>query len=287
MWESLRKYLTHISEGFSAKYRWLFLLLILGVLFFIFLVVEHYSGWCYYSNMSKKIAILEGLQSLTDSGIMHNKQLIPIFNQTVSDISADQITRFQFTGKATLLWKAVSGASIGFLILIAALAASKKNRNKKGAMIVGSLFFTIVSVLVAISLPTLGFPFVNYIGVPVAALFVLVLITKFYKRGVLEKVEAVSCRSSMRSISSAMTMFNAKHNRFAVDLAELSTILSNAPSLTCPSCKRTYRLIVLENDYSVVCPNEPSHGAVNKYLGGPMSETVKAMLRRKKGKKGE
>ena len=283
MWESLRKYLTHISEGFSAKYRWLILLLILGVLFFIFLVVEHYSGWCYYSNMSKKIAILEGLQSLTDSGILHNKQLIPIFNQTVSDISGDQITRFQFTEKATLLWKAVSGASIGFLILIAALAASKKNRNKKGAMIVGSLFFTVLSVLVAISLPTLGFPFVNYLGVPVTALLALVLITKLYTKGVTDKAKAVACRSNMISISTGMKMFNGEYKRLATDLAELSIVLAIAPALTCPCCNKPYQLVVIKNDFSVVCPNEPSHGAVNKHSGIQMPVT-KRSKKEKKGK---
>ncbi len=267
MWESLRKYLTHISEGFSARYRWLFILLILGILFFMFLVIEHYSGWCYYSNMSKKIAILEGLQSLTDSGILNNKQLVPIFNQTVSDISGDQITRFQFTGKATFMWKAISGASVGFLILIASLAVSRKNRNKKGAMIVGSLFFTVVSVLVAISLPTLGFPFVNYLGVPVTALLALVLITKLYTRGVTDKAKAVACKSNMRSISTGMKMFNGEYKRLATDLAELSIVLAIAPALTCPCCNKPYQLVVIENDFSVVCPNEPSHGAVNKYSG--------------------
>ena len=283
MWESLRKYLMHISEGFSARYRWLSLLLILGVLFFIFLVVEHYSGLCYYSNLSKKIAILEGLQSLTDSGILNNKQLIPIFNQTVSDISSDQITHFQFTGEATLLWKAVSGASIGFLILITALASSKKNRNKKGAMIVGSLFFTVVSVLVAISLPTLGFPFVNYLGVPVTALLALVLITKLYTRGVTDKAKAVACKSNMRSISTGMKMFNGEYKRLATNLEELSIVLAIAPALTCPCCNKPYQLVVIENDFSVVCPNEPSHGAVNKYSG----IQIPPAKRSKREKKGE
>ena len=283
MWESLRKYLTHISEGFNARYRWLILLLLLVLLFSIFLIVEHYSGWCYYSNMSKKISILESLQSLTESGILRNKQLVPIFNQTVSDISHDQITRFQFTGNTSVLLKAVSGASIGFLILIIALAASKKNKNKRSAMIMGSLFFTALSTLIAISLPTLGFPFVNYIGVPVAAFFALVFITKLYKRGVIQKAEAVSCRSNMISISSGMMMFNAKYKRLPTDLAELSIIFSNAPALNCPCCNKPYQLVVIENGFSVVCPNEPSHGAVNKDSGRQMP----AIKRSKKEKKRE
>lgn len=283
MWESLRKYLTHISEGFNARYRWLILLLLLVFLFSIFLIIEHYSGWCYYSNMSKKIAILEGLQSLTDSGIQLNKHLAPIFNQTVSDISCDRISRFQFIGKATILWKAISGASVGFLILIAALAASKKNRNKKSAMIIGSLFFTVLSVLVAISLPTLGFPFVNYLGVPVTAFLTLILITKLYKRGVTDQAKAVLCRSNMRVISTGMQMFNTQYKRLAMDLAELSIILSNAPALTCPCCNKPYQLVLIENDFSVVCPNEPSHGAVNKYSGSQILSTKRS----KREKKGE
>ena len=257
--------------------------LILLLMFFIFLVVEHYSGCCYYGNLSKKIAILERLHLLTDKEILYNKHLAPIFNQTVADISGDQITRFQFTGKASLLWKAVSGASVGFLILIAALTASKKNKNKRGTVIIGSLFFTVLSALVAISLPTLGFPFVNYLGVPVTALLALALITKLYTRGVTDKAKAVACRSNMRSISTGMKMFNGEYKRLATNLAELSIVMSNAPALNCPCCNKPYQLVVIENDFSVVCPNEPSHGAVNKYSGIRIPTTNRG----KKEKKGE
>ncbi|MCK4504359.1 MAG: hypothetical protein KAW14_01980 [Candidatus Aegiribacteria sp.] len=281
MWESLGKFLMYISEGFNARYRWLMIPLILLFLFFIFLVVEHYSGWCYYGNLSKKIAILERLHTLTDKEILYNKHLAPIFNQTVFDISSDQITRFQFIGEASLLWKAISGASVGIFVLIGALAASKK--NQKGMAIFGVLCFTVISALVAISIPTLGFPFINYIVVPGTILLALVLLAKLSTRSVAEKAKAVACKSNMRSISTGMKMFNAQYSRLATNLAELSIILSNAHVLMCPSCHKPYQLVVVENDYSVVCPNEPSHGAFNKYSGSQMP----AIKRSKKEKKGE
>jgi hypothetical protein len=73
-----------------------------------------------------------------------------------------------------------------------------------------------------------------------------------------------NCRSNMRGIAVAQSMYFGYYNTYAGDIGALREFYEGSIILLCPVCGETYELHGDSEHYSVVCPCvcEPPHGSV-------------------------
>ena len=79
-----------------------------------------------------------------------------------------------------------------------------------------------------------------------------------------QQANEVACRSSIRSLASAESIYYAIYNTYClIANLETSEILANATQLICPTAGNGYTIAHTGDNYTVPCPNvAPNHGSM-------------------------
>jgi hypothetical protein len=79
------------------------------------------------------------------------------------------------------------------------------------------------------------------------------------------QAERVSCRSNLRSLGTAESMYYGEWNTFcSISKLASSGVMSYADDLECPTCGRGYTASIQNGGeiYTIRCPNSDSHGSI-------------------------
>lgn len=172
--------ITSMLAGLDIRRRWLATVGALGLAITLLYLFELGTGWLYFRNLEKKVALLSQLRSLEEKGIAQSPVLRPIFEQAASDLAARGTSpaswpTLGFTG-STALWKGLSGASLWILFALLGLGGTFGKDSRLAAFLVLGIVAIVLGVIGSI-LPTVYNPWVNYISFPLLQLVLLIVIS--------------------------------------------------------------------------------------------------------------
>jgi hypothetical protein len=169
-----------LLEGLDIRGRWLAVVSTVALILMLLFGFEVVTGWNYYRNLEKKIELLDRLNSLHSEGVTSNPELEPIYAQAVADLSSRNTAPPRLPAIALrtsiAFWKAISGAS--FWILFALLGMfGTFGKERRALAAIALLIIAIPFGYIGSILPTIGNPWVNYIGFPLLQMAILLIIS--------------------------------------------------------------------------------------------------------------
>ena len=165
-----------LVEGLPASRRWL---AFAGILFFAIasiMMLEHQTGLGYYYSLGRRVELLGRLNQLSKDGIAANPQLAHSYARSIEDLERRNVTPFDLRTfgvvSSPTSWKFLSGAALGILLSLSGLF----QKSQGAVLFLAGLAFALLFGFVAVAIPTLGSPWVNYLGFPVVQALTLYLL---------------------------------------------------------------------------------------------------------------
>jgi hypothetical protein len=179
--KELLSILSGLFEGLNIRRRWVAVLFLVFLFLSALLAYDYRTGYSYYASLEKKVNLLKELQSLEKEGISSNPRLKQVYEETIEEVTRRKISPvamslFPFSDSETF-WKGVSGASLGTVILVLALLGGVPNEQRQ-SVILGAGSIAVLFGLIGAVVPTIWSPWVNYIGMPLIEILVLIAIPK-------------------------------------------------------------------------------------------------------------
>jgi len=188
--DELIAFLVKFYDGLKVPAKWLIAIAVMGMAFIAVVGFEHFTGHFFFTRLETKIRLLIELHQLAKAGIENDPNLAPIYFATVTELNSidtssqlsPSFTKFNL-GNPVNIWKAVSGA---FLWILAGIIGLSGEIKKAGGKITGNtiglgvLIFLIVIFFAWIGtiIPTIYFPWINYLGFPTLQILILWLISR-------------------------------------------------------------------------------------------------------------
>jgi hypothetical protein len=163
-------WIANLFAGLDLRFQrvvtlFILILLVLGILAF-----EYYSGFIFYWSMAQKINLLKELNVLAKDGIAANPELYSVYERTLQQLASREIQPLSLPiFVSTEVWKVLSGAFLGLLFTVVGVV----QRNPSVAF--GAFAFAIIGGFLALLLPILFNPWVNFLGFPIAEATFLIL----------------------------------------------------------------------------------------------------------------
>lgn len=177
------------KEEFDVR-RLLLLPAVVIILIVALLVLDSVTGFLFFINMERKVAILNELHSLAQDGITQDPELSPIFQKMVAELAAYKpvslsIPRIsaitEIPGLEDFL-KFLSGAFLPLAVAVDAYFRREQRKEEWKHTVVGGLVLALVFGFIGILLPTFYRPWVNYLGYPILQVVLILGITKLTKK---------------------------------------------------------------------------------------------------------
>ena len=176
-----------LQFNFRRLLFWLFIIIAIIV---TLTTAENLTGYTYFSRTERKVAILKDLHELSKNEITQNKNLNPIYQDIVAEINSYEIeplSFMQFFAAFNTIalqtpeefGKFISGGFLGFLVAISGLIDRKKGAEGWSSAFFGGLVFGLIFAFIGMFIPTLWNPWVNYLGLPIFQVTVILLISKW------------------------------------------------------------------------------------------------------------
>jgi hypothetical protein len=178
MFEGLGNLVTTLFEGLDLRRRWL-AIIVFGVLVVLSLLLfEQLTGTIYYSSLERRTELLKELNALEKEGnISSNPELKRVYDQTVQELSLRPIRPFGFPSvgfvSSVTFWKVISGAAVGLLFATVALLQFQKSSTNA---LTGAVGFAVIAGFIGGLLPVIYYPWINYIGFPIAQILFFTVI---------------------------------------------------------------------------------------------------------------
>lgn len=95
---------------------------------------ETTTGFFYYQNLEKKVALLSEMQKIAQNDVLHNADLYPIYQATIKEIEAKNIQPLVLASPSFSIefFKALSGATLWILFAVLGLFGTFGKENKAG-----------------------------------------------------------------------------------------------------------------------------------------------------------
>lgn len=141
----------------------------MGAISILALSFESLTGYFYYQGLQKKVMLLKELQALSKDGIDRNPTLKHIHDELAGELETPREGRgisvawLRTASIAFLKW--VSGAAIGLFAIMLAFFGAWRGEQRRH-VVIGAVFFVAVFGTVAVLLPTIFHPAVNYVLLP-------------------------------------------------------------------------------------------------------------------------
>lgn len=195
MGNAIGKIVEELLEAFKRNYKKPKLWIVLITLFVLFVLLIPYidSNFFYFSRMEKRIAILEHVMTLDQELIESNPKYMNEYQSILAEIeqqnersinsiwnkSIGAISNFITNGKneGNRIIKFFTGAMWALIIMI--WVPFMNTFNKKSDKVLGFFLMLLIALLLGwlfSIVPTVINPLVNYIGVPVIQLVVVICI---------------------------------------------------------------------------------------------------------------
>ena len=179
-------FITGLFSGLDLRLQRVAGALIVFLALLAFWAYQSYSGAIFYQTLERRLALIERLLQLEDGGIGPQSGLWPAYVSVLENLSRREDFRIPLPLSAsvdsTSLGKAISGASLWVLLLVVGVT-SQLGRDKKltGTIVGVALLLALIAYLfgwLATLIPTLGNPWVNYIGFPILQFSLLSLLAR-------------------------------------------------------------------------------------------------------------
>lgn len=162
---------------------------IIAILLFTLTIFPYIDTNLFYSNRIKnRLEILDMVTKLDIEKIESNSKLKSEYDNILMEInkSNDNYINnfFKSKDKGSIIWKFISGASIWWLLAIIVFLYKDKNStqtkkqkwiNKIGGFLILALIGAFLGWIFSV-IPTIGNPWVNYLGAPILTIVIMVLL---------------------------------------------------------------------------------------------------------------
>ena len=195
MGEALGKIVEALLEVFKKNYKrprlWISLLVVIFCVILFFPYIE--SNFFYFSRMEKRIAILEKVMELDENKINSNPVFKYEYESILQEIEQQKETSINSVMDKTLSWMSDSLSNwkkpgeglIKFLtgalwfILVTIMVPFMDTFKGQGDKVLAFIMMLIISFVVGwvcSVLPTLGSIWINYVGIPVVQLIIVIIV---------------------------------------------------------------------------------------------------------------
>jgi hypothetical protein len=162
-------------------------LLIIFLVFGSFYCYESFTGHFYFKRLNKKIDLLVKIDEQLPTDSLLKKDIQKEYRLITKIVSQYKIQRKLYLGGAISLtkkqsqniMKAISALIIPLLISLFYIRG--KPKKEKIDTMVGVIFIGIISALIAILIPIIYRPWINYVGFPIIQVAILFVIGKVMK----------------------------------------------------------------------------------------------------------
>lgn len=199
----LGKIVDSILEVIKKNYKRPKLWIAIGIIFFLFVLLIPYidSNVFYYSRMEKRIAILEKVMALDKETIGSNQAYAEEYQSILNEIQQQReysinslMNKFinfinTFVGnkseEGNKVVKFFTGAFLGIIVIVCIpFMNTFGKRSEKVLAFIMLLIITLVLGWISSIIPTFINPMVNYIGVPLLQIVILIaILVKSNKKG--------------------------------------------------------------------------------------------------------
>jgi len=187
--KEIAAFVVSLFEGLKMPFRWPAILSVIFLLIVSIWGYERLTSNFYLSKLERKVTLLKELQSIANSGIDNQPELKPIYSSTIGELEAIDISQPLLPslpslnlGTTTSIWKAISGAILWILIMAFGLSTEVQKAGRVTGTVVGlGIALVLISLLFAwfgTLIPTLLYPWVNYIGFPAFQVIAMILLTR-------------------------------------------------------------------------------------------------------------
>lgn len=136
----------------------IFLLFIGGLYLF-----EHHTGHFHLNQIKKETEILKNLKELEEKGILNSDKLKASYLKIIERINNHNIKRVPLKINLHPIFKFLTGTWLLLMIFVSSLFSLAKGEPDGKNILLGSIFFIIIAGAVAVALPTIWKPWINYI----------------------------------------------------------------------------------------------------------------------------
>lgn len=178
-----------IASSISLKKSILWFFLILFVLFAFFYTFEIYTGHLYFTRLNKKLDILAKIDEQLHKDSPIKNEIYNQYELIVKDISKYKVSKKIPLGKIGVIkptkvtiqniFKFLTAWIIPVIFII--YGTKEESRKEKRDMVVGSIIIGIASGFIALIIPIVYKPWVNYLGFPAIQFIILLIIGLFTK----------------------------------------------------------------------------------------------------------
>ena len=140
--------------------------------------IDYWTGWNYYRNLEKKVALLETLHTLSADGITEDPDLYPIYQDIVEDLSQRPIPNVTISQPSLIqsisFWKGISGALFWIIFAIAGFFGAFGKESKIASVTILGFIAFLFGLLGSV-IPTIIDPWINYIGFPLLQITIILM----------------------------------------------------------------------------------------------------------------
>lgn len=203
MGNAIGKIVDSLLEVVKKNYKRPKLWIVVGIIFFLFVLLIPYidSNIFYYSRMEKRIAILEQVMALDKETIDSNQAYADEYQSILNEIQQQReysinslMNRFinflnnfigNRSGEGNKVVKFFTGALLGIIVIICIpFMNTFAKRSDKVLAFIMLLIITLVFGWISSIIPTFIHPMVNYIGIPLLQIVILIaILVKSNKKG--------------------------------------------------------------------------------------------------------
>ena len=195
MGNAIGKIVDSLLEVVKKNYKRPKLWIVVGIIFFLFVLLIPYidSNIFYYSRMEKRIAILEQVMALDKETIDSNQAYADEYQSILNEIQQQReysinslMNRFinflnnfigNRSGEGNKVVKFFTGALLGIIVIICIpFMNTFAKRSDKVLAFIMLLIITLVFGWISSIIPTFIHPMVNYIGIPLLQIVILIAI---------------------------------------------------------------------------------------------------------------
>lgn len=179
-----------IASSLSLKKSILWFFLILFILFALFYIFEIYTGHFYFTRLNKKVDILTRIDKQIPKDSPIKNEIYNQYELIVKDISKYKVSKRIPLGKIGVIklteksiqniFKFLTALIIPLIFFI--FGTKKESPKGKRDMLVGTIVIGIVSGFIALFIPIVYKPWVNYLGFPIIQFTILMAIGIFIKK---------------------------------------------------------------------------------------------------------